>query len=232
MKKQLLYVANWKSYLTHNQAIAFCKNNGPELQHLSKHASIVLCPDFTALAHIKPLLGHVCLGAQNCSSFEPGAHTGNVSAASLQEIGVQYCIVGHSERRKNNHETSEDVSKKVMLLLEQGIIPIICVSDNYASELKSIFEKIKNLALHSIVAYEPIQAIGTGKPADTTTITTTLSALKQEFYAHAPNMRISLLYGGSVSPESVQELKTIPHLDGFLIGKASTDFQKLKNIVE
>lgn len=232
MKKQLLYVANWKSYLTHNQAIAFCKNHGPELQDLSQHASIVLCPDSTALAHIKPLLGHVCLGAQNCSSFEPGAHTGDVSAASLQEIGVQCCIVGHSECRKNNHETPQDVANKVMLLLKQDITPIICVSDDYSSELKPIFENVKDLARHIMIAYEPIQAIGTGKPADKTTITTTLSALAQDFYINAPTMHPSFLYGGSVSPESIQELKTIPNLDGFLIGKASTDFQKLKNIVE
>jgi triosephosphate isomerase len=87
-------------------------------------------------------------------------------------------------------------------------------------------------SVHLIVAYEPISAIGTGKVADSATIDTTLTAIKKEFQTKAPHVTLSLVYGGSVSPESIEELKTIAHVDGFLIGKASTDFQKLKNIVE
>lgn len=225
------YVANWKTYLSHTQAITFCKNHAQELEQLTKNASLIMCPSFTELATIKPLLKNISLGAQNCSSFEAGAHTGDVTAQTLQELCVQYCIIGHSECRKQYHETSQDVAQKALRLLEVGITPILCVSDEHENELKPVFEVLTK-STHLIIAYEPIWAIGTGKTPTNQAIESTLNAIKAQFQTKAPQVTATLLYGGSVAPETIQELKKITTLDGFLIGKASTDFQKLKNIVE
>lgn len=230
--KKLLYIANWKTYLSHNQALAFYHNHAQALQQLTTKADLVICPSFTVLNQIKHLLDTIALGAQNCSSFEPGAHTGDVSAESLRELGVQYCIIGHSECRKTHGETSEDIAEKMVRLLECDITPILCVSDEYLAELKPVLENIKTATGHLIVAYEPISAIGTGITANNSTIEATLNAINKEFQIQAPAVSRALVYGGSVNPESIRELKKISCLDGFLIGKASTDFQKLKNIVE
>lgn len=231
MNKKLIYIANWKTYLSHNQAIAWCRNNAQGLENLTTKADLIICPNFTALAQIQPFLDTTALGAQNCSAFEPGAHTGDVNAGSLKEVGVSYCIVGHSECRKQNNETPEMVAQKVIRLLEVGITPILCVSDEFKAELQPVLEMLKENT-HLIIAYEPISAIGTGNTADNATIEAVIGSIKREFQTKAPTVSLSLVYGGSVSPESIQKLKTISCLDGFLIGKASTDFQKLKNIVE
>ena len=226
MKKKHLYIANWKAYLSYQQAIAWCKKHADELKELSTQGQIIICPDFLALPEIKNIIKPVAVGAQNCSAQSSGPYTGEVTAQSLQEAGATYCIIGHSERRKLCHETPADVAQKIEQLLACDITPIVCVSDE--SELSPILATIKKPI---ILAYEPISAIGTGNVPPAKEIEKMLALFKEKASTAAPNINVSLLYGGSVNAKNAAELKKITNLDGFLIGKASTDFEELKKIV-
>ena len=126
-----LYVANWKMNLSFQQSINFCTNNSDALKQLSSAADIVLCPSFDALAPITQIFKNtnIAIGAQNCSEHKSGAYTGEVSALSLTELGVKYCIIGHSERRMYHHETTENIIKKIELLYANNITPIICIGE-------------------------------------------------------------------------------------------------------
>jgi len=233
LDKKLLYIANWKSYFTYNQSIAWLKSHSDELSKLAQHNDIIMCPDFLTLTALHARNSDVKLGAQNCSAYQPGAYTGEISAQSLNELGVAYCIVGHSERRQLFHETLDESARKINMLLMYSITPIICVSDNYKVELSSILPHLHpTKTTHLIIAYEPISAIGTGIIPQPERIETVLAEIKQEIIKFSPNLLFSLIYGGSVSFSVACEFKKIPLLDGFLIGKASTDFQELKKIVE
>lgn len=222
--RTFFYVANWKTYFSYAQAVEWCTEHAHEFQN----HNVVICPEFTALAHASKL---ITTGAQNCSSYTPGAHTGQVTIASIKEVGANYCIVGHSEVRTQLHETPDDVADKVALLIEHEIIPILCVSDEIAHELTPILKKIKNTD-QIMIAYEPVSAIGTGTVPENSRIESMLNKIKKLITQHAPQVQTKLLYGGSVNAENAKHLKSIELLDGFLIGKASTDFQLLKKIVE
>ena len=269
MKKKHLYIANWKAYLSYQQAIAWCKKHADELKELSTQGQIIICPDFLALPEIKNIIKPVAVGAQNCSAQSSGPYTGEVTAQSLQEAGATYCIIGHSERRKLCHETPADVAQKMEQLFACGITPVVCVSDE--GELASLLDTFSSATLAEntrtgrikkntvptissgadmsveavaksegvvsryestiILAYEPVSAIGTGNVPPAKEIEKMLALFKEKISAAAPTANVSLLYGGSVNAKNAAELKKITNLDGFLIGKASTDFEELKKIV-
>lgn len=267
MKKKFLYIANWKSYLPYQQAVQWCTQNATELTTLKNSADIIICPDFLALPEAQKILTSISVGAQNCSAYETGAYTGEVSAQSLKEAGIDYCIIGHSERRRIFGETAEIVAQKMGLLLHNGITPVVCLSDEWESELEPVMEILSasyldttrssgpldmggeksslirplRVKLHSnfvsrseaefIIAYEPVSAIGTGNVPSNEKIEKTVTLIKEKFTKNTPDTKLTLLYGGSVNAKNSGELKQIPILDGFLIGKASTDFQELKNII-
>ena len=237
MQKKYFYVANWKNYVSYHHAIMWCTHHAAELTTVAADAQIIICPDFLATAQVGKLIAPVALGAQNCSAHEMGAYTGEISAQSLKEAGVSYCIVGHSERRRLG-ETTEVVARKVEILLQHGIMPIVCVSDAWESELPLVLSADRKGGVSKdssgsnlIIAYEPISAIGTGKTPPTANIAATVNLIKKQISQTAPHVHITMLYGGSVSAKNSAELKQIAILDGFLIGKASTDFQELKNII-
>jgi len=223
-----LYIANWKMYLSHTQASAWLQAHGAEIAALAKENTIVICPDFTLLPNMHGLL----YGAQNCAAEQAGAYTGEISAQTLKELGCSYCIVGHSERRTLFGETTQECAKKITLLQENGIIPIYCIgeqeqSSNPYAVLKSQLDPVLQEApQHLIVAYEPVWAIGTGKTPPTAFLTEVVTWIKEYIPVNFP-----VIYGGSVTEVTIRELKSITIIDGFLIGKASTDFQQLKKIV-
>ncbi len=239
-----LFVANWKMNKTVTHAISFCTTYKESLKKLTAHADIVLCPSFPALAPIGQLLQHtnIGLGAQTCSSHEKGAYTGEVSAAMLKEVGCSYCIIGHSEQRRAAHLSAEDIAKQAVRLIAVGIEPIICIGETkkeFTEHLsKSVLEHQLNPIFHALasfkqpitIAYEPIGAIGSG-------ILPELSYLEDIFFWLTKKLTAStvskwrLLYGGSVNPDTIAPLKTVSHVDGFLIGDASLDFQKFEKIV-
>ncbi len=220
-----LYVANWKMNLSFNQSIAFCTQNKNSLQQLTANAHIILCPSYDAIASITNILKNtdIMIGAQNCSEHATGAYTGEVSAISLAEIGVTYCIVGHSERRTHYNETTEQIIKKIYLLYATNIIPIICVGEtdqNFLSNktydvlteqlyqvieaIKQQTEKIKKV----VFAYEPVWAIGTGIIPDQQQLNAIFTWLSDFIYTHLPDYDIQLLYGGSVNTNNINEITT------------------------
>lgn len=229
---QIMYVANWKMYLTYHESLQWLRDNKPELAQLSKDNTLVMCPDFTVLADAQQQNPELTLGAQNCASELQGALTGEVSAESLGQLGVTYCIIGHSEQRARGHDTTELYLKKLTCLNACNITPIFCIGEKHEErnriyevlehQLTPVFQNNKKL----IIAYEPVWAIGTGAVPTNSDLEPVLQWIKLKTKNQYP-----LLYGGSVTRNTISELKKLENLDGFLIGKASTDFQELKKIV-
>ncbi|HLW72997.1 MAG TPA: triose-phosphate isomerase [Candidatus Babeliales bacterium] len=242
-----IYVANWKMNLSFNQSISFCTNNINALQQLSNNtAHIVICPSFDAIASITDIFkqSSIAIGAQNCSEHSSGAYTGEVSVQSLADIGITYCLVGHSERRMYYGDTTEKIMKKIDLLLRNNIVPIICIGETQedflnkktfttlTQQLEPIIQSLSTSNYQQvIIAYEPIWSIGTGIIPTIEQLTATFLWLAERIQLSLPNQNIQLLYGGSVSKNNSAALKKIPHITGFLIGGASTDFEQLKNII-
>ena len=208
-----------------------------ELGSLSTQNKLILCPTFLNIGHFD--LKNVELGAQNVSFNDQGAYTGEVSAQQLQSEQVKYCIVGHSERRNYQQETDEEINQKIMRLLEQDIIPILCVGESKEEREKqlekSIIEKELTIALANltseqkekiIIAYEPIWSIGTG-------IIPTNDQIK-EMFKNIKNMvpNNKVLYGGSANEENIVLLKEIKEIDGYLLGGLSLKPEKLKVFIE
>ena len=182
---------------------------------------------------------NIGLGAQNVSKTSCGAYTGEVSATQLKSMGVKYCIVGHSERRKYQHETDEEINQKVKLLLKEEIIPIICVGEekeeretNRQNEViaKELEEALKDLTIEEkkkvIIAYEPIWAIGTGLIPTNEEIEKIINLIK----CHLPNTKV--LYGGSANENNIEELRKISVIDGYLLGGISLKLEKLDIFLE
>jgi len=236
-----LYIANWKMNLSFNQSIDFCTKNKNALQQLAQTADIVLCPSFIALAPIINMFKDtpITIGAQNCSEYATGTYTGEISALSLTEIGITYCIIGHSERRVYYHETTENLIKKIYLSYAANIIPIICIGESHhdflnkktftvlAQQLEPIVLAIAEQQYHNkhiIIAYEPVWAIGTGIIPEQKQLITIFGWLAELMHQYLPDYTVQLVYGGSVNQNNITELKTIFHIIGCLIGNASTDF--------
>jgi triosephosphate isomerase (TIM) len=243
-----LYVANWKMNMNVSKSINFCSQNYNTLQQLSVDADIVLCPSFIALIPVIEALKNnpVAIGAQNCSEYSLGAYTGEVSALSLTEIGVKYCIVGHSERRVLYHETTEAIIKKIYLLYAANIVPIICIGETHENFLnKKTFEVLteqlnpiltaiaeqQEHSKHLIIAYEPVWSIGTNIIPTQQQLAAVFAWITEQIKLHLPEHTLQLLYGGSVSKDTIKELKKTPLINGFLIGGASTDFEQFNDII-
>ncbi len=242
-----LYIANWKMNLSYSQSLDFCTNNIDQLNALVYSAQVVLCPSFVALGPIAQVLkkSSITIGAQNCSEFESGSYTGEVSAASLAEIGVSYCIVGHSERRIYFGETTEKIIKKINLLYANAMMPIICIGENKEEFLQkktihALTEQLEPILKtfvhqqykHIIIAYEPFWAIGTGIIPENTYLEEISIWLKNYVAEFAPDCTMQLLYGGSINEKNIHQLKTIKLIDGFLIGGASTNFETFCGIIK
>ncbi|KKP35958.1 MAG: Triosephosphate isomerase [candidate division TM6 bacterium GW2011_GWF2_32_72] len=244
-----IFICNWKMQLTLKEELNFFKTNKKELEELSQKnkSKIILCPSFLSIPEISKNIGSLNLGAQDCSDQISGAVTGQISAKSLQEVGCSYCIVGHSERRKFNCETSITTGKKANLLLEQNLTPIICIGENekeykqgetkniLAKQIDEVFQQIKIEEIKKdqmlLIAYEPIWAIGTGLTPTSKELEEIFSWL-EAFLKQKGVFYFKILYGGSVSNKTIQSLNSIKNIDGFLIGGSSLDFQELKKIVD
>ncbi|MDR1739931.1 MAG: triose-phosphate isomerase [Bacteroidales bacterium] len=188
------------------------------------------------------------VGAQDVSTHTAGAYTGEVSAEMLKSMEAEYCIVGHSERRKYHNETNAEVGQKVENLLQNGLIPIVCVGESLEErENGTLFDVIKaqlteglfNLQAmdfsHIVIAYEPVWAIGTGKTAtneQAEEMHKYIRSLVEEKYGKEIARNLSILYGGSCTPQTAPGLFAQPDIDGGLIGGASLkaeDFVKIVN---
>lgn len=206
---------------------------------LPKDELLVVCPPFPYLELSTDLAkeSYFMVGAQDVSAHDKGAYTGEVSAEMLKSIEVDYCIVGHSERRQYHNEDNKLVAQKVDQLLEQEISPIMCCGEvleereaNKQFEVvgKQVKEGLFHLSdeaiRHVVIAYEPVWAIGTGKtasPEQAQEIHAFIRQLIAEKYGEATANEISILYGGSCKPSNAKELFSKPDVDGGLIGGAS-----------
>lgn len=212
--------------------------------------TVALAAPFTQLAALKKELEGtgVKLAAQNMHYEEEGAFTGEISAGMLREIGVDYCIIGHSERRQYFGETDDTVNLKMIKALSAGILPICCVgesleirelgkaSDHVERQVKAAFKSITaENALHITIAYEPIWAIGTGRtatPGQAGEMCALIRETLKELYGQAVSDEIIIQYGGSVKPANASELMHTADIDGALVGGASLDPEDFMDIVQ
>ncbi|HSX40886.1 MAG TPA: triose-phosphate isomerase family protein [Candidatus Saccharimonadales bacterium] len=217
--KTIFIVANWKSNKTtqevHDWIETFANN---QIQHENK--TIIICPAFLFLPLLKPYTvtndSFLKLGAQNISPFDEGAYTGEVNGKQLKEF-VNYVLIGHSERRKFFHEDEKVLAAKVLQAKENSLESIYCVG----SQDDAVAEGVK------IVAYEPLEAIGSGKP-DTAQNANEVARKIKEKNPHV----LHVLYGGSVTAKNVLEFTKAEYLDGVLVGGASLDVKAFTEIIE
>ena len=235
-----IVAGNWKMNKTLDEGKALASEIAEKAAGADPNVKIVLAPPFIHLTETARIIGgrsNLFLGAQNCSDHESGAYTGEISAPMLKSAGVQYVILGHSERREYYHETNEWLAKKVDTALSNGLTPIFCCGEpleirengtyvEYVQKqlTESLFHLGKEEILKIVLAYEPIWAIGTGKNAS--------SAQAQEMHAEIRKFlagkygqdaanELSILYGGSCKPSNAKELFEGEDVDGGLIGGAS-----------
>lgn len=235
-----IVAGNWKSNETFNQADDLINDIAEGLRAFdSTDVDVIVCPPFSYLELVQDAAEDVefFVGAQNVSKFDNGAYTGEVSAQMLQSMNVDYCIVGHSERRKYFFETNQDVAEKVNKLLAVDITPIVCVGESLEDrEAGKHFDVIKEQVSQGlfhlsaeamekvIIAYEPVWAIGTGKTAtkeQAQEIHAFIRNMLAEKYSDDTAQEISILYGGSCNAKNAKDLFAQQDVDGGLIGGAS-----------
>jgi triose-phosphate isomerase len=243
-----LIAGNWKMYKTTAEAKAFAE----EFSKLYKDTDVraAICAPFTQLVALKEAFAgtNVKLGAQNVHFEDEGAFTGEISVKMLKEIGVDYCIIGHSERREYFAETDETVNLKLKKLFSSSeIIPILCVGENLREreagnafdvvegQLKAGLEGIDKADVSKLViAYEPIWAIGTGKtatPEQAGEMCAHIRNIVEKLYDEDTCDSVIIQYGGSVKPENASEIMNMDEIDGALVGGASLDASKFIKIV-
>ncbi|MGQ9493427.1 MAG: triose-phosphate isomerase [Anaerolineae bacterium] len=233
-----IIAGNWKMHKTIAEATALVREMRRELNEI-EGVEIVLCPPFTALSAVAELIRatKIKLGAQDMYWEDQGAFTGAISPLMLKEL-CQYVIIGHSERRQYFGETDEKVNRKVKTALKHGLIPIICVGENLAQNEAGQTEAIVSAQVRAalldlsatqvktlVIAYEPIWAIGTGKPATGTGANAIIGEVVRgtvaSLFGKGTAQALRIQYGGSVSPENIAEFMTQPEIDGALVGGAS-----------
>ena len=243
-----LIAGNWKMYKTTAEARAFAEEFSKIYRDTDVRAAI--CAPFTQLTALKEAFAgtNVKVGAQNVHFEDEGAFTGEISVGMLNEIGVDYCIIGHSERREYFAETDETVNLKLKKLFSSSdIIPILCVGENLdereagnafdvvEGQLKSDLDGIDRRDVSKLViAYEPIWAIGTGKtatPEQAGEMCAHIRSIIERLYDEDTCDSVIIQYGGSVKPENASEIMNIDEIDGALVGGASLDALKFIKIV-
>ncbi len=248
MRKPII-AGNWKMNNTVAAGTQLIKDLAPLVKDNNK-VDIVVCPTFTALAAVAEAAKNtnIHVGAQNVHWEKSGAFTGEISTDMLKEIGVEYVVIGHSERREYFGETDEGVNKRSRAALAAGLIPIICCGETLeireAGTTNAFVEKQIKAALDQmsaedvsklVIAYEPIWAIGTGKTATFEQAEEVCSVIRETVAAKfgktaADEVRIQ--YGGSVKPATIDGLMQKPNVDGALVGGASLkapDFARIAN---
>jgi len=240
---------NWKMYKTPTEARALARDLANGMRGADVAAEVAVCPAYPALPAVGEALkdSPVAWGAQNCSAFPEGAFTGEVAVSMLVDLGCRFAILGHSERRQFFGEADEAVRAKAEVVLGAGLTPIVCIGETLDEREAGRTEEVVDSQLRrsldglpgpevarSVVAYEPIWAIGTGRTATPEMaeavhrrIRVTLAAVFGEDVAAATRV----LYGGSVKPDNAGELFAQPNIDGGLIGGASLSADSFLDIV-
>lgn len=247
MRKKVI-AGNWKMNMLPNEAIKFIEELAPLVKDTQNE--VILCVPYTDLfyALLTAQNTNIKIGAQNMHFEEKGAYTGEVSGAMLKAINVEYVIIGHSERRQYFNETDETVNKKIKAAFKNGLKPIVCVGETLeqreAGKTEEIITKQTELALeglskeqveNTIIAYEPIWAIGTGKTATKEDANNSIKAIRNkiaEIYGQTVADGVIIQYGGSVKSTNAKELFEMSDIDGGLVGGASLKAEEFSKIVQ
>jgi triosephosphate isomerase len=222
------------------------RNIAAELHANTASVDIALAPPFTALSSVAKVKGKLKLAAQNCHWLESGAFTGEISPGMLAELGCEFVIVGHSERRQIFHEDDDMICRKLGPVIARGMRPILCVGETLSERQQEITDQIISRQLQAAlkgldksaitkleIAYEPVWAIGTGHNASSDQISAVHKRVR-EFLATSFGDRgrgVRILYGGSVKPENASMLAQIDEVDGLLVGGASLKAETFVPIV-
>ncbi|MDB9528114.1 triose-phosphate isomerase [Oscillatoria sp. CS-180] len=241
--RKIVIAGNWKMHKTQGEALTFLQGFLGQLSETPQDREVVLCVPFTALSALSKNLhgSRVMLGAQNIHWEDSGAYTGEVSGSMLEEFGIRYVVVGHSERRQLFGETDQTVNKRLMAAQRHALTPILCVGETKEQrdrgEAEDIISKQLMQALVNIdqsnlvIAYEPIWAIGTGDTCETTEANRIIGVIRQQL----DNQSVSIQYGGSVKPGNIDEIMAQSDIDGVLVGGASLEpdsFSRIANFVQ
>ena len=247
--RRTIIAGNWKMNNTVAEAVDLA-NGLKDLVKDVDDKEIVLCPPFTALSPLCRCLAqsNLKVGAQDLYWEQKGAYTGEISPLMLKEIGCEYVIIGHSERRAYFAETNETVNKKAKAALSSGLKPIICVGEKLEEKEKGLTEEVvkdhlenglqdidSEEVLQAVIAYEPVWAIGTGKtatPGQAQEVHRFIRQLLKNIYGEDIARQIRIEYGGSVKPDNAADLLAQPDIDGALVGGASLDAQSFSEIVK
>jgi len=250
MRKNIV-AGNWKMNKNFEEADDLLFDLAESLKDLElENEEVIICPPaiYLEMSTDVGLENNFSVGAQNCSNHEVGAYTGEISAAMLKSLDVQYCIIGHSERRKYFKETHDELAEKVNLLLDNSINPIFCCgevleereSEKHFDIVKgqisdSLFKLNKEELLNVVIAYEPVWAIGTGKTATSDQaqeMHAFIRGLLSEKYGEDIANEISILYGGSCNAKNAKELFSQKDVDGGLIGGAALKAEDFLAIIQ
>src|SRR5438128_3385157 len=249
MRKKIV-AANWKMNMTQAESAAFIKSLLLEIGDMAD-VEVGISPPFTAITKVTESFGksqNIKVGAQNMQWERSGPFTGEISAALLRDLFVHYVVLGHSERRTLFCETDEIVNRKVRAAHEAALCPIVCIGETLEQRDKGNVEKILSIHLRgslkdlsekelqeTVIAYEPVWAIGTGRnatPEQAQEAHTFIRNILREMADDITAERVRIQYGGSVKPENARELMSQPDIDGALVGSASLDPRSFAQIVK
>ncbi len=239
---------NWKMHKTRDEALAFIYAVNQLVPDLERVESVICAPAIFLRDLVKREGENIRIGAQNMHYLDEGAYTGEISPGMLKSYGVDFVVIGHSERRAYYNETDETVNLKVIKAISAELKPIVCVgesldiresgttNDYVKAQVLKAYENVTDMdALKTIVAYEPIWAIGTGKTATPEMANDTIKAIRAvlaEKYDAQIADKIRILYGGSVKPANVDSLLAESDIDGALVGGASLDAESFLTLVK
>lgn len=248
-ERKLIIAGNWKMNKTVAESLDLANGLVRELKEV-KELDIAICPPFTALSEVSKAVidSNIRLGAQNMSQNGYGAHTGEIGAGMLKEFSTKYVILGHSERREYQRESDELIAAKAKAAHEAGLKPIVCVGEQLEERESGNTENIVgtqvrgSLAgltteemLGTIIAYEPVWAIGTGKTAtaeQAQEVHAFIRSLLADLFDSDTAKAVRIQYGGSVKPDNARELMSQPDVDGALVGGASLDVRVFSELIK
>ena len=248
MERRQIIAGNWKMYKTKEEAIKFIHELAPLVVDIKK--DVYLAVPFTIIESCVKVSEKtpVVIGAQNMNDADKGAFTGEIAAIMLKSIGSEFVILGHSERRHIFNETDEFINKKVIKALKDDIEPILCVGETEAQREEDKTEEVletqlkkclKNVAEEEadkvVIAYEPVWAIGTGKTATPEIAEHAHKMIRKilsDIYSQDVAEKISILYGGSVKPDNIENLMKQDDIDGALVGGAALDYKSFYEIIK
>ena len=248
-ERKLIIAGNWKMNKTAAEALALVSDLKLELANI-REVDIVICPPFTALESVSKVIldSNLRLGAQNMSAQNFGAFTGEICAGMLKEFSVRWVILGHSERRQYQKESNALIARKAAAAHGASLKPIVCVGETLAEREEGQTEKVletqvrgslagltKEQMVETIIAYEPVWAIGTGKTATTQQAQDAhafIRSLLVKVFDEAVAKKVRIQYGGSVKPANALELMGQPDVDGALVGGASLEARSFADIIK